>query len=235
MRLACEPELEMTHRYQPIPLPDRATLSDEEALTRADTVPTRMRRRHTVREFSNRAVSRQVIERCVAAAATAPSGANQQPWRFVLIGPGPLRTQLRAAAEAEEREFYAGRGSEAWLDALGPLGTDPSKPFLEVAPWLIAIFGQRYGQAEGGARTKNYYVPESVGIATGFLIAALHECGLATLTHTPSPMNFLNEALGRPAEEKAYILLVVGHPAEDATVPAYAKCKLPLAEILTVY
>ena len=223
----------MTLGYQPIPLPDRADLSDAETLVRADAVLARMRRRHTVRDFSDRAVSRQVIERCVAAAATAPSGANQQPWRFVLIGPGPLRTRLRAAAEAEEREFYAGRAGEAWLDALAPLGTDPSKPFLEVAPWLIAIFGQRYGLTGDGVRTKNYYVPESVGIATGFLIAALHECGLATLTHTPSPMNFLSEALERPAEEKAYILLVVGHPAQDATVPASAKRKLPIADILT--
>ena len=225
----------MTLGYEPIPLPDRPDLSDAGTLARADAVLTRMRRRHTVRDFSDRAVSRQVIKRCVAAAATAPSGANQQPWRFVLIGPGPLRTRLRAAAEAEEREFYSGRGGEAWLDALGPLGTDPSKLFLEVAPWLIAIFGQRYGQSGHRVRTKNYYVPESVGIATGFLIAALHECGLATLTHTPSPMNFLNQALGRPVEEKPYILLVVGHPAAAATVPAHAKRKLPLDEILTAF
>ncbi len=220
--------------YEPIPLPDRAILTDVEALGRADSILARMRRRHTVRDFSDQAVPRQIVERCIAAAATAPSGANQQPWRFVLIGPGPLRARLRAAAENEEREFYAGRAGEAWLEALSPLGTDPTKPFLEVAPWLIAIFGQRYGQPKNGVRTKNYYVPDSVGIATGFLIAALHECGLATLTHTPSPMGFLNEALGRPAEEKAHILLVVGHAAPEATMPAYAKRKLPLAEILTL-
>ncbi len=223
----------MTLQYEPLPLPDRDTPSDAQMLERADAVLARMRRRHTVREFSDRPVPREVMERCIQAAATAPSGANQQPWRFVLIDRGPLRTRLREGAEAEEREFYAGRAGEAWLDALRPLGTDTDKPFLEIAPWLVAIFGQRHGEGEDGRRVKNYYVPESVGIATGFLIAALHEAGLATLTHTPSPMGFLNEALGRPAEEKAYILLVVGHAAEDATVPAHAKRKLPLAQVLS--
>lgn len=220
--------------YTPVPLPDRSNLSDSEMLLRAEAVLARMRKRHTVREFSRRAVPREVVEQCIAAAATAPSGANQQPWRFVLIAPGPLRAQLRAAAETEEKDFYAGRAGEAWLDALAPLGTDPNKPFLEDAPWLIAIFGQRFGTGHDGAREKNYYVPESVGIATGFLVAALHECGLATLTHTPSPMGFLNRALARPDEEKAYILLVVGHPADDATVPAAAKCKLPLESVLSL-
>ncbi|PTT80015.1 nitroreductase family protein, partial [Pseudomonas sp. HMWF010] len=190
--------------------------------------------RHTIRDFSDRPVPQAVVERCIEAAATAPSGANQQPWRFVLIGPGPLRTELRAAAEAEEREFYAGRAGEAWLDALAPLGTDADKPFLETAPWLIAIFGQRHGFDAEGDKIKHYYVPESVGIATGFLIAALNEAGLATLTHTPSPMGFLNTALGRPDHEKPYILLVVGHPAQDATVPAHAKRKLPLNEVMSL-
>lgn len=220
--------------YTPVPLPDRSNLSDGEMLLRAAAVLARMRKRHTVREFSRKAVPREVIEQCIAAAATAPSGANQQPWRFVLIAPGPLRAQLRVAAEVEEKDFYAGRAGDAWLDALAPLGTDPNKPFLEDAPWLIAIFGQRFGKGAMGAREKNYYVPESIGIATGFLIAALHECGLVTLTHTPSPMGFLNRALGRPDEEKAYILLVVGHPADDATVPAAAKCKLPLTTVLSL-
>ena len=223
----------MVHDYQPIPLPDRETLTDAQSRGRAEAILQRMRRRHTVREFSDRPVPADIVERCIAAAATAPSGANQQPWRFVLIGPGALRAQIRAAAEAEERAFYAGRAGGEWLDALRPLGTDPDKPFLEVAPWLIAVFGQRHGRGGDGAKVKNYYVPESVCIATGFLIAALHECGLATLTHTPSPMGFLNRALDRPPEEKAYILLVVGHPHADATVPAHAKRKLSLAEILT--
>ena len=222
----------MSAPYTPIPLPDRANLTDAEMLARAEAVLQRLRRRHTVREFSDRPVPREVVERCIAAAATAPSGANQQPWRFVLVGRDPIRAEIRAAAEAEEREFYAGRAGEDWLEALAPLGTDPDKPFLEIAPWLIAIFGQRHGETADGRKVKHYYVPESVGIATGFLIAALHEAGLATLTHTPSPMGFLNQALGRPASEKAYILLVVGHPAPDATVPAQAKVKLPLDEVL---
>jgi len=216
-----------------LPLPDRWALSDAEMLERADAALSRLRRRHTIRDFSDRPVPREIVERCIAAAATAPSGANQQPWRFVLIGPGPLRAELRAAAEAEEREFYAGRAGEAWLEALSPLGTDADKPFLETAPWLIAIFGQRHGIDDQGRKIKHYYVPESVGIASGFLIAALNEAGLATLTHTPSPMGFLNTALGRPDHEKAYILLVVGHPADHATVPAHAKRKLGLDEILS--
>ena len=223
----------MSVAYDAIPLPDRADLSDAEMIARSKAVLADMRRRHTVREFSDAPVPREVVERCIAAAATAPSGANQQPWRFVLIGPGPLRAELRAAAEAEEREFYAGRAGDDWLEALAPLGTDTAKPFLETAPWLIAIFGQRHATDARGRRLKNYYVPESVGIATGFLVAALHACGLATLTHTPSPMGFLNAALGRPPEEKPYILLVVGRPAADATVPAHAKRKLPLADILS--
>ena len=154
--------------------------------------------------------------------------------RFVLIGKGPLRARLRAEAEAEERAFYAGKAGEEWLRTLAPLGTDAEKPFLETAPWLIAIFGQRHGIDADGGKIKHYYVPESVGIATGFLIAALNEAGLATLTHTPSPMGFLNEALGRPEHEKPYILLVVGHPADNATVPLMAKEKLPLDVIMSV-
>jgi len=217
-----------------LPLPDRWDLTDEQMLERAEAALARLRRRHTIRDFSDRPVPQAVVERCIEAAATAPSGANQQPWRFVLIGPGPLRTELRAAAEAEEREFYAGRAGEAWLDALAPLGTDADKPFLETAPWLIAIFGQRHGFDAEGDKIKHYYVPESVGIATGFLIAALNEAGLAPLTHTPSPMGFLNTALGRPDHEKPYILLVVGHPAQDATVPAHAKRKLPLNEVMSL-
>lgn len=152
-------------------------------------------------------------------AASAPSGANQQPWTFACISDPQVKRRIRAAAEEEERSFYAERASEEWLRALAPLGTDAEKPFLETAPWLIVIFGQRWGVAPDGSRTKHYYMPESVGIATGLLIAALHGAGLATLTHTPSPMGFLNAICGRPDNEKALILLVAGYPAEDATVP----------------
>ena len=182
-----------------------------------------MDRRRTVRDFSDRPVPRALIEDCVMTAATAPSGANQQPWTFVCIGDASTKTRIRAAAEEEERAFYSGRASSEWLDALAPLGTDADKPFLETAPWLIAIFAQRYGFDAEGKRMKHYYVPESVGIATGFLIAALHNAGLATLTHTPSPMGFLNEICGRPEHEKALILLVAGYPADGATVPAITR------------
>jgi iodotyrosine deiodinase len=224
----------MTTEHPCIPMPDRWALGDDEMLARAEAALARLRRRHTIRDFSDRPVPREIVERCIEAAATAPSGANQQPWRFVLVGPGPLRARLRLEAEAEEREFYAGKAGEEWLKSLAPLGTDADKPFIETAPWLIAIFGQRHGLDQAGGRIKHYYVPESVGIATGFLIAALNEAGLATLTHTPSPMGFLNEALGRPDHEKPYILLVVGHPAEDATVPVMAKEKLPLTEVMSI-
>ena len=191
----------------------------EEAMIRARGFRDLMSRRRTVRDFSDRPVPREVIEDCVMTGATAPSGANQQPWTFVCIGDAGTKRRIRLAAEEEERNFYADRASAEWLEALAPLGTNESKPFLETAPWLIAIFAQRYGIAEDGRRLKHYYVPESVGIASGFLIAALHGAGLATLTHTPSPMNFLNELCGRPDHEKAVILLVAGYPAEGARVP----------------
>jgi iodotyrosine deiodinase len=178
-----------------------------------------MSRRRTVRHFSDRPVPRRLIEDCVMTAASAPSGANQQPWTFVCISDPAMKTRIRVAAEEEEREFYSGRASQEWLDALGPLGTDPDKPFLETAPWLIAIFAQRYGLGPDGGKIKHYYVPESVGIATGLLIASLHNAGLASLTHTPSPMGFLNAICDRPVREKAIILLVAGYPAEDAKVP----------------
>jgi iodotyrosine deiodinase len=217
--------------YQPIPLPDRMDFADDAIVARAHDFHAEIRRRHTVRHFSPRPVPREVIETCLLAAGTAPSGANHQPWHFAVIGDNPdLRAKLRTEAEVEERDFYAGRAGAEWLDALAPVGTDADKPFLDIAPWLIVIFGQRSGPFNGKVR-KNYYVPESVGIATGLLIAALHHAGLATLTHTPSPMGFLNALLDRPPTEKPYILLVVGHPAADATVPAHAKLKKSLAEI----
>lgn len=182
-----------------------------------------MRRRRTVRHFSSEPVPRGVIAAAIAAAGTAPSGANQQPWSFVCIQDAAKKRAIREAAEAEEKAFYSGKAGAEWLDALRHLGTDWEKPFLETAPWLIAIFGQRWGAAPDGSKVKHYYVPESVGIATGFLIAALHSAGLATLTHTPSPMGFLNGICGRPEAEKATILLVVGYPAVDAQVPVIAK------------
>jgi iodotyrosine deiodinase len=185
-----------------------------------------MQRRRTVREFSNRSVPREIIETAVRTAGTAPSGANQQPWTFACISNPDAKARIRVAAEEEEKVFYAGRAGDEWLGALSHLGTDWQKPFLETAPWLIAIFGQRWGQDANGAKVKHYYVPESVGIATGFLIASLHTAGLVTLTHTPSPMGFLNEICGRPESEKAYILLVVGYPAEPCPVPVITKKSL---------
>lgn len=176
-------------------------------------------RRRTVRDFSDKPVPREVIEYCIRAACTAPSGANQQPWFFVAISEGSVKSRIREAAEQEEREFYEHRAPEEWLMALAPIGTDANKPFLETAPWLIAIFVQKHGIAPDGGTVKHYYAHESTGIATGLLILALHQCGLATLTHTPSPMRFLNNILGRPAHESPFLLLVVGHPAPHATVP----------------
>lgn len=189
------------------------------------------RRRRTVREFSARPVPREVIEDCLRAAGTAPNGANLQPWHFVAVSDPDVRRRIREAAEREEREFYEHRAPQEWLDALAPLGTDANKPFLETAPWLIAIFAQSWGVLADGRKVKHYYAQESVGIATGLLVAALHHCGLATLTHTPSPMGFLNRILGRPENERPFLLLVVGHPADGARVPAITK--KPLDEIAT--
>jgi nitroreductase len=176
-------------------------------------------RRRTVRDFSERPVPRDIIEKALEAANTAPSGANLQPWHFVVVSGAKTRRRIREAAEAEEREFYEHRASEEWLAALEPLGTDADKPFLEKAPYLIAVFLQKYGVLPDGRKVKHYYPTESTGLATGMLITALHTAGLATLTHTPSPMKFLNEILGRPKNERPFLLLVVGYPAENAMVP----------------
>lgn len=215
------------------PLTSYRPFDAAEMAARAREFYDEMRRRRTVREFSNRPVPRAVIEAALKTAGTAPSGANLQPWHFAVIEDPALKHRIREAAEEEEKAFYSGRASEEWLRALAPLGTDSSKPFLEVAPCLIAIFGQRHTDTPDGQRVKHYYVPESVGIATGFLIAALHHAGLATLTHTPSPMNFLNELCHRPASEKPYILLVVGYPAQDCQVPVAGGHKKPLDGIAT--
>lgn len=214
-----------------VPLPPREPLTDDERLARAAAFADELSRRRTVRDFSPAPVPREVIEQCLRAAGSAPSGANQQPWRFVVVADPHLKKRIRAAAEAEERTFYQHRAPQEWLDALGPLGTDADKPFLEVAPWLIAVFYERFGFDANGAKQKRYYPHESVGIACGMLIAALHHCGLATLTHTPSPMGFLNEVLQRPRNEMAYLLLVVGHPAPDCRVPDIHR--LALADYVT--
>lgn len=212
------------------PLPDYRRYPEAEMVARAEAFHAEIRRRRTLRDFSPEPVPRAVIEAALLAAGTAPSGANQQPWHYCVITDPALKRAVRDGAEAEEREFYAGRASPEWLEALAPLGTDANKPFLETAPVLIAIFAQRYGSLPDGGRRKHYYVPESVGISTGFLIAALHHAGLATLTHTPSPMNFLNKLCDRPEAEKPYILLVVGYPAAGAEVPVHGGIKKPLAD-----
>ena len=202
-----------------IPLSGYADYSDAELERRAARFRSDLQHRRSVRQFSDRPVPRQVIEDCLAAAGSAPSGANLQPWHFTVVADSQVKQRIRVAAEAEEREFYARRATPEWLRVLKPLGTDASKPFLEIAPYLIAVFVQPYVELPDGGQVKHYYARESVGIATGVLIAALHQAGLACLTHTPSPMGFLSTILGRPENERPYLLLVVGHPAEDAVVP----------------
>jgi nitroreductase len=221
--------------YQALPLPDRVQLADEAALATAEGFLAYMKKRHSVRDYAARPVAEAVIAACIAAAGTAPSGANHQPWHFVAIGDPAMKARIREGAEEEERAFYSGGGGDEWLAALEPIGTGVAKPHLTDAPWLIVVFAQRYGVTGDGDRYKNYYVPESVGIATGFLIAALHQAGLVCLEHTPNPMKFLGPLCGRPDHEKPVMILPVGYPAEGATVPAVAKRKKPLAEIMTVF
>ena len=210
-----------------------AEFTPDQMLTRASDLLEFLKSRRTVRHFSDRPVPREVIERCIEIAGRAPSGANIQPWHFVVVSDSKIKKKIRRAAEKEEREFYNGRAPQEWLDKLEHLGTDENKPYLEVAPYLIAIFVERYGLNNEGKKEKHYYTMESVGLATGFLIAALHHVGLASLTHTPSPMNFLNEILNRPENEKPFMLLVVGYPAEDAKVPKISK--KPLDQIATFF
>jgi iodotyrosine deiodinase len=214
-----------------VPLSGYRLYPVEEMQQRAAELAGGLQKRRSVRHFSDRPVPRQVIQDCLRAAASAPSGANMQPWHFCAISNPEVKKELRALAEAEEQAFYRERAGEEWLQALAPLGTDASKPFLETAPYLIAIFAQRYGLLPGGGRRMHYYVQESVGIATGMLITAVHHAGLASLTHTPSPMGFLNRILKRPAHEKPFLLLVVGYPAENAVVPAIER--KPLEEVVT--
>lgn len=206
---------------------------EDEMRARALAFYEMMKKRHSTRDFADKPVPLEVITTCLETAGRAPSGANQQPWHFVVVTDPAIKHQIRLAAEAEERTFYTERASEEWLDALAPLGTDADKAFIDRAGCLIVIFAQAYGLDEDGDRIKHYYVQESVGIATGFLIAALHNAGLACLTHTPSPMNFLAEILGRPKNERAYINLVVGYPADDAQVPLHATHKKALPEFVT--
>jgi nitroreductase len=205
---------------------------DKESRFRGQAMLDSLRRRRSVRDFSPDPVPRFLIELAIAAAATAPSGANRQPWHFVAVSDPATKKRVREAAETEEREFYeGGRATEEWLEALAPLGTDWRKPFLEVAPWLVAVFKEVHGVAGDGAKITNYYVNESVGIACGLFITAVHHMGLATLTHTPQPMRFLNQILDRPANERPYILFPVGYPARGCRVPAISK--KPLEDIVT--
>jgi nitroreductase len=219
--------------YDPVPLASKAQLTSAEGLERSSQYLETMRSRRTVRQFSDQPVPKDIIDTAIRAAGTAPSGANHQPWHFVCIRDPNIKREIRLAAEAEERAFYAGKAGDNWLQDIGPLGTDAQKPFLETAPWLIAIFSERYGLDANGSKRKNYYISESVGIATGFLISALHTAGLATLTHTPSPMKFLNTILKRPANERPFILMVVGYAAPNAKVPRAATIKKSFNEIAT--
>lgn len=195
----------------------------EEMEQRAENFYKDLKRRRTVREFSSKPVSKKVIEQCILAAGTAPNGANKQPWHFAVVESNDIKKKLREAAEDEEHEFYHRRAPQDWLDDLEQFATDEHKPFLEDAPYLIGIFSESYALNEKGEKEKNYYVKESVGIATGMLITALHNAGLATLTHTPSPMGFLNDVMNRPENEKPFLLLVVGYPAAGVTVPDIKK------------
>jgi nitroreductase len=218
-------------KYNFIPLNDFKEYSPEEMIKRSESFYNQVKQRRTVRDFSDKPVSKKVIENCIRAAGTAPSGANLQPWHFVVVSDPIIKKQIRIAAEKEEKEFYTNRAPKEWLDALAPLGTDEQKPFLEKAPYLIAIFAKSYDILPDGRKVKQYYSQESTGIACGILITAIHNAGLVSLTHTPSPMNFLNEILGRPNNERPFLLLVVGYPDKDAKVPDIKKKKL--SEIIT--
>ncbi len=213
------------------PLTSYIEYSEDEMKKRAADFYANVKRRRTIREFSDRPVPQEIIEHCLLAAGTAPNGANKQPWHFVAVSDPEVKKKIRIAAEEEEHEFYNRRAPQDWLDDLKKFRTTENKPFLETAPYLIGIFAQSYGLDENANKDKHYYVKESVGIATGILITALHESGLATLTHTPSPMGFLNKVMGRPENEKAFLLLVVGYPEKGVEVPVITK--KPLHKIAT--
>lgn len=221
----------MTAQANFVPLTTYREYPPADMLERARSFNAEIQRRRTVREFSDRAVPRELIEQCLLAAGSAPSGANLQPWQFVVVADPAIKHTIRVEAEKEEQTFYNGRAPQEWLDALAPLGTDAHKPFLEIAPWLIAIFEKTHSRLDDGRRVKNYYVGQSTGIACGMLITALHHAGLATLTHTPSPMSFLNQILKRPKEERPFLLLVAGYPAAGVKVPDIGR--KPLEQIAT--
>jgi iodotyrosine deiodinase len=214
-----------------LPLTDFPAYPEAEMRARALAFHAAMSTRRSVRTFSDRPVAREIIEACVLTAGGAPSGANHQPWFFACVGGAAKKREIRLAAEAEERAFYAGKAGSDWLDALAPIGTDADKPYMETAPWLICIFAQRRGGVHAGDDRKNYYIHESVGIATGLLIAACHTAGLATLVHTPNPMAFLNQICARPDTEKPFLILVAGYPADGAQVPRHALIKKPPQDI----
>ncbi|MFI5237013.1 MAG: nitroreductase family protein [Ignavibacteriales bacterium] len=209
-----------------IPLSNYTKYSEAEMLNRSKAFCEEIKRRRTVRDFSNQLVPKEIIENCIQSAGTAPNGANLQPWHFVVVSNPEIKKKIRAAAEEEEKEFYTKRAPKEWLEVLEPLGTDENKPFLETAPYLIAIFSKSYEVLLDGRQIKQYYAVESTGIATGILITAIHNAGLVSLTHTPSPMNFLNEILSRPKNERPFLLLVVGYPVADAKVPDIKKKSL---------
>jgi iodotyrosine deiodinase len=215
------------------PLTDFIEYPVDEMIARSAAFYASMQRRHSIRQFSDRTVPQAIIENCIKAAGTAPSGANHQPWHFVAMQDDAIKRQVREAAEAHEQAFYAGRAGDEWINALKPLGTDAQKPYLVHAPWLIAIFSQKKGGVQAGEKHTNYYVHESVGIATGMLLTALHQSGLVTLTHTPKPMSFLTKICGRPEDERPYMLIIAGYPADNATVPEHAQNKKSLAQIST--
>ncbi|MCF2949200.1 nitroreductase family protein [Paraglaciecola aquimarina] len=219
------------HDQNCLPLTDFIEYPPAEMLQRSEQFYAGIKRRHSIRQFSDKSVAREIIENCIKAAGTAPNGANHQPWHFTAIHSPEIKAQVRQQAEAHEQGFYQGRAGKEWLQALKPLGTDANKPYLEHAPWLIAIFSKKHSEQENGNKQQNYYVHESVGIATGFLINALHHSGLVTLTHTPKPMSFLSKICKRPDNERPYMLLIAGYPAENANVPKHALNKKPLAEI----
>lgn len=215
-------------------LDDFVEYPPQQMLDRAEANLHLLQRRHSIRSFSDRPVAKEVIEHCIRAAGTAPSGANHQPWHFVAINQAEMKAQIRQAAEDLESTFYQRRAGQEWLDALKPLGTHASKPYLEKAPWLIAVFSQKKGGIENNGEQTNYYVHESVGIATGFLLQALHNAGLGTLTHTPKPMSFLSKICGRDNDvDRPYMLIVTGYPEDDATIPEHALRKKPLEETAT--
>ncbi len=215
------------------PLNDYIEYSSDEMLQRSASFYENIKRRHSIRSFSNKEVAKEVIENCIKAAGTAPSGANHQPWHFVAISNSEVKKQIRQQAEIHESNFYQGRAGTEWLEALKPLGTDANKSYLEHAPWLIAIFSEKKGGVNIEDKNTNYYVHESVGIATGFLINALHSSGLVTLTHTPKPMSFLSKVCGRDENSRPYMLIIAGYPSEDATVPHHASTKKSLEDIAT--